>query len=115
MTAYSDVPQVNTLYLEQQQVQSAIDFLMNGGPIASMVVSPPPPDPEAPVSPAFMMAVSIQLKPPNPPALVEAAIVALQARDDEIYAELAALGVTDPPVRKWKPTGATGATGATGT
>jgi hypothetical protein len=97
MTDYNDVPAVNALYLEQQQVQAAIDFLVNGGTISSMVIAPPVPDPSTPV---FHMAVSIVLPPPNPPDLVDTAMTALQAREDAIYQELADLGVTNPPARR---------------
>jgi hypothetical protein len=102
MTNYSDVPQVNTLYNEQQQVQSAIDYLSNGGNVTSMVVGPPstPPDPGQPVP--FQMPVSIMLTPPNSQDLIDQALIALKARDDAIYQELADLGVTNTPERKWK-------------
>jgi hypothetical protein len=97
MTDYNDVPAVNALYLEQQQVQAAIAFLANGGTISSMMIAPPPPDPSTPL---FEMAVSIVLPAPNPASLVDSAMTALLAREDAIYQELADLGVTNPPARR---------------
>jgi len=96
MTAYSDIPAANALYQEQQQVQAAIDYLNNEGAIVWMSISPPPP--VAGISPMNQMTVSIALSPPNPAALVDQALVALQARADAINQELLALDVTDPPV-----------------
>jgi hypothetical protein len=100
MTDYNDVPAVNALYLEQQQVQNAIDFLANGGLISSMTIAPPAPDPGQPTAPLFAMPVPIMLPSPNPPDLVDTAMSALQAREDAIYQELADLGVTNPPARR---------------
>jgi hypothetical protein len=105
MTDYSNIPQVNALYLEQQQVQSAIDYLNTGGAISMMVISPPtmsvtPSDDPMPPPPSMMMqmAVSIPIPPPNPPDLVTQALTALYDRNDAIDQQLADLGVTNPPV-----------------
>lgn len=108
MTDYSDMPQASTLYTEQQQVRLAMDYLASGGSITSMTVNQPPPPPfvigvpmPAPVpSPAPMPMVTIALVLPNPQSLVDQAMAALQARDDEITQQLADLGVTNPPSRR---------------
>lgn len=106
MTDYNDVPQANTLYAEQQQVRMAMDYLSNGGAIDSMVISTPPPPPfviGVPIPPPTTGAaptipyVTIALVKPNPQSLIDQAMSALQARDDEITQQLTDLGVTNPP------------------
>lgn len=103
MTDINDVPQVNTLYQEQQNVQSAMDYLANGGSLSFVTVTPPaqqapPTDPDNPMPPAMpltmQMTVSIMLKQPVSPDLIAQAQIALQQRNDEINEELASLGVT---------------------
>lgn len=108
MTDYNDVPQASTLYTEQQQVRMAMDYLSNGGAIDSMTISMPPappfvigvPIPPPEPGPPPMPFVTIALVKPNPQSLVDQAMAALQARDDEITQELADLGITNPPQRK---------------
>lgn len=102
MTDYSNVPQTNALYTEQQQVRAAMTYLTNGGVMSSMTIGPPPIppyDPNNPVpTPQMMgMAVTIVLPTPTDPDLINAAMAALQARDDAITQELADLGVTNTP------------------
>lgn len=96
MTDYSDVPQVNSLYAEQQQIRSAIDYLSTGGTMTTLMIMPPTPPPNPSPTVAKMM-VNINLPQPNPQALVDQAIAAFQTRDDEITQQLASLGVTNPP------------------
>lgn len=97
MTDYSDVPQTNALYTEQQQVRRAMDYLTKGGTISSMVIMSAPIDPSLPAPAMMGTPVTIALPRPNPQSLVDQAMAALQARDDEITQELASLGVTNPP------------------
>lgn len=117
MTEYTDIPLISDLYVEQQQVQTAIYNLESSGAIINMTVAPPsdpsipPPAPmgssndpfEVPSEPPVPMAtvsVIIALNLPNPPDLVASAITALKARDDAITAELASMGVINTPVRR---------------
>jgi hypothetical protein len=97
MTKYSDVPQVNALYAEQQTVQSAIEMLDDGGTVSSLTVAPAPPPEDAPMmrSPmqATRMSVSIASVDTSKETLT-AVRAQLAARDSAITAELNALGVT---------------------
>jgi hypothetical protein len=98
MTDYSDIPQVNALYQEQEQVQSAIDYLTNGGGITMMTVSPPPAI--AGISPMMQMAVNIQLALPNPQSLIDQALSTLQQRQSDINDQLTALDITNTPAMR---------------
>jgi len=96
MTIYTDIPETNKLYQEQQQVQAAIYHLEHGGAIINMSVSPssPPPPPGEGVPPA--MTVIIPLLTPNPDELIASTVEALKARDAELTQELADLGIVWP-------------------
>lgn len=96
MTDYTDVPQVNSLYFEQQQIRSAIDYLSTGGIMTTLTILPPvaPPNPSPTIA---KMMVTINLPTPNPQALVDQALAAFQLRDEEITQQLADLGVTNTP------------------
>ena len=99
MTEYTDVPKVNALHLESQQVAQAIYNLENGGTVNTMSVAPPPwvpPEPGSPPAPMAMM-VYVTLPPPMDPAMLDATIAWLNQRLVDIAAELTALGVTVPP------------------
>lgn len=104
MTDYTAIPTITALYLEQQQVQSAMYYLRNGGTIRMMVIDPPLPVAAQPsgemiaaTPESITMALSIPFSAPNPPSLVQEALDALAARDDEISQQLSGLGVTNPP------------------
>lgn len=95
MTEYSDVPQVNTLYQESQQVDAAIALIDAGGTVGNFMVRPPPPTEEpAPV----MMGISITVPPgpPNEPLMADLRVLLVE-RQNAILAEMAALGVTATP------------------
>lgn len=102
MTEYTDVPQVNSLYAEQQQIRSAIDYLSNGGMITTLMIVPPPLQPNTPPPSTSRLMVTINLPQPNPQGLVDQALAAFQTRDDEIIQQLTALGVTNPPSARRK-------------
>lgn len=99
MVAYIDVPAVNVLYMEQEQINNAITMLDDGGRVMNFTVGPRPPDPGMMSSGMPMMPVMIMV--PDPPAgLMDQARAALVIRQNEIIAELTALGVTEgPPAR----------------
>ena len=98
MVAYSDVPAVNMLYQEQEQVSQAITMIDDGGKVTNFTVSPKPADPAA-MGGTMHMAVMISTSDP-PVELMAQARAALVARQNAILTELAALGVTDnPPAR----------------
>jgi hypothetical protein len=99
MTDYSDIPQVNALYQEQQQVQQAINLIDAGGTLATFAVRPPPYDPENP-SPMMMMAVSITLNEPAAPDTMVSIRAQLVIRNNEIDDELVALGIENPPAKR---------------
>jgi hypothetical protein len=101
MTDYNDVGQANALIAEQKQVQTAIDYISNGGHADSVMIAPPvpPPDPENPVPPPTGMPIPAKLNNPNQPELVTALHTALLDRDAAITQELIDLGVTNTPSR----------------
>lgn len=99
MTEYSDIPQVNALYLESQDIEKAVGYLDNSGGMTFFTVSPgPPPDPvegELPV-PAGV-PVRINVAGPNSPSLITELRASLVAREQAIASELATYGVTYAP------------------
>jgi hypothetical protein len=109
VTDYSDIPQVNQLYIEQQQVETAISLIDNGGTLTAFTISPPPPpppyDPMNPVPPSpMMMDVRITNIGTVAPETLTALRAQLVERDNEITAELTSLGVTTtPPSRSLTP------------
>jgi len=98
MVAYTDVPAVNALYMEQEVVTSAITMIDAGGKVTSFTISPVPPDPEMLATmPAMPAMIAI---PDAQPELIDQARAALVIRQNEIVAELTALGITEgPPAR----------------
>lgn len=103
MTEYTDVPRVNALHDESQQVSRALANLQAGGTLYSMVVAPPSVIPEAagpemPPPPPMMMAVTVTVTPPTDQALLTEMTNWLNKRLVEIADELTALGVTVPPL-----------------
>jgi hypothetical protein len=99
MTDYSDIPQVNALYQEQQQVQQAITLIDMGGTLSNFIIVPPPYDPDNPTS-TTLMGVSITLNKPAVPDTMVSIREQLVIRDNDIDDQLAALGVTNPPAKK---------------
>ena len=97
MTEYADVPLVNQLYVENQNVQNGIDLLNAGGTMSSFtLVAPSNPPPGSPL----MMGATIQVTGPMSPELTAALVATLEAKQMQIMEQLAALGVTDPPPAK---------------
>ena len=109
MTNYTDVPQVNMLYQEQQQVQMGIAHIDNGGTLTAFTIAPPPPPPYDPANPTpagVMMQMDVRII--NIGTVAPETMAALRAqlveRDSEITQSLTDLGVgpqpppiTDPP------------------
>lgn len=93
MTEYSDVEQVNKLYVEQQQVQAAISLIDNGGKMTSFAVSPPEPPPDTPPvgTPVYILVADAQQ------STMDALRAQLVTRYGAINTELASLGVTNTP------------------
>jgi hypothetical protein len=106
MTQYNDIPQVSQLHAEQQRVQSAIAMIDGGGSLYSVTIAPappPPPDPEkgmGPVPAMMVMPATVQNTGPTNPQTMTAVRSQLAARDAEITAELASLGVTGSSTKK---------------
>jgi hypothetical protein len=96
MVAYTDVPAVNSLYQEQEQVSMAISAIDAGGKVSNFTVMPPLPEPGAAMGMPIMMPVMITVPDP-PPSLMDQARAALVIRQNAIVAELTALGVTESP------------------
>lgn len=100
MSSYTNTPEINALYQEQQQVKQAIDMLDAGGSVPSFVVSPPTQQsPEGYPMPTTQMAVSINTIAPSE-ALLSDAYDALVKRHNDISNQLQALGVTDAPIEE---------------
>ena len=99
MTQYSDVPQVNDLYIEQEQVQAAITLIDSGGTLTAFTLSPPPLppfDPDNPPPPP-LMTVRIVYGGTVQQSTMDAVRAQLVTRSGEINDELASLGVTSSP------------------
>jgi len=95
MVAYSDVPAVNALYQEQEQISHAIAMIDDGGKVTNFTVSQKPLDP---LAMGGMMHMPVTIATSDPPAeLMAQARAALVARQGAILTELAGLGVTDSP------------------
>jgi hypothetical protein len=100
MVAYSDVPAMNALYQEQEQISHAIMMIDDGGKVSNFTVSPKPSDPAMMGGPVYM---AVMIAVPDPPVeLMAQARAALVVRQNAIIAELTALGVTDGPVQREK-------------
>jgi hypothetical protein len=127
VVAFTDLSQVNALYLEADSIDRGIDNLEHDGRITSMMIAPPPlpvPPPPEPLTPAQEVAqhpvqepgATGATTPPAPPPLptrwvvnidtsgltypaqmVQAIIQQLRARRTAIDAELTKLGVTGTP------------------
>jgi hypothetical protein len=99
MTSYSDVPAVNALYAERENVTNAITSIDGGGTLASFTIGPPPPDPERDamsMAGGLMVAVQTGGEPMDPATQAALRGWCVQ-RQAAIDAELAALGVTGAP------------------
>jgi len=103
MTEYSDLAQVQALYAEQQQIGTAIGMIDAGGTLLSFLIAGPPPppyDPDSTTPPVMPQPpVNITITGAVPPKLMAALRTQLVTRSDAISEELAALGVSDAPVR----------------
>jgi hypothetical protein len=99
MTEYSNLPDASTLYQQREAVTNAITMLDGGGSVSSMNFAPAPPDPEAPMPtvPSMFFISAVTLPPPTSPEAVAAVRGMLVERQATIDAELAMLGVTNPP------------------
>jgi hypothetical protein len=99
MVAYTDVPAVNALYMEQEQINQAIMMIDDGGRVLNFTIGPKLPDVSEtmpPGVPPYMPVMIVTRDPPD--TLMAQARAALVLRQNEIVAELAALGVTEGPV-----------------
>jgi hypothetical protein len=108
VTNYTDVPQINALYQEQQQVQTAIGHIDNGGMLTAFTIAPPPPPPYDPMNPTPPPMMQMDVRIINIGTVAPETMAALRAqlveRDGEITQNLTDLGVgpqpapiTDPP------------------
>lgn len=94
MTDYTDIPEVNALYAEDQLIARAIAILDAGGTLSEMTISPAPPaEGEVPVPPASVNVPSAD------PALLADVRAWLVQRQADLDAQLAALGIVNSPAR----------------
>lgn len=98
MTAYSDLPQVNALYEEQDKITRAMAILDNGGTVGMFTCVPPPfvPPPQGEIPATYTPPVQVTTVAPSP-ALITEVRNAMLARYDAITSELSALGVSGAP------------------
>jgi hypothetical protein len=92
MVAYSDMPQVNVLYAEQENISKGLALLDASGTVTSFTISPAP-NPDAP---SFSMPIQIATVAPQQ-SLMDQARTAMTTRYNDITSQLAALGVTGSP------------------
>lgn len=93
MTEYADIPDVNTLHSQREIVTNAITLIDNGGNVVNLTVSP-----VAGATPsASTMPASVYMPPPTPQATIDNIRAWLVTRQSDIDAQLAALGVVNPP------------------
>ena len=109
MSDYNDVPMINALYLEQQQVQQGISLIDAGGTLKNFFITPPlapletepGPTPDPPLTLGPGMGASITLTEPATPETMAALRAQLVVYDNELTVKLAELGVTNtPPERR---------------
>jgi hypothetical protein len=99
MTAYSDIPEVNTLYAECEKVDTAIKMIDDGtGTMTHFTIGPKPPPPNMTPT-AFVSPVQIMLPNPAQQTTVDEIRVQLVTYQNDLVAQLTALGVTAPPVK----------------
>ena len=91
MSSYADQAEIHQLCAEREIVSRSMDWLNNGGYLASISVAPPPGQ--------MMIAVGgpVYMPPPTPPATIAQITNVLRDRLRDIDARLKALGVTDLP------------------
>jgi hypothetical protein len=100
MAEYANLGQINTLYLQSQQVALAISHLDGGGVPSSITISPPPPQVAMPTGPSVTgpmstgMSVSITLPGPFAPEQLAAIRKLLVEMEIDLANQMAALGVT---------------------
>lgn len=95
MSQYSDVPAINVLYQENETVNNAITMIDSGGNLSNFTISPPPP---GEMGVPMMMAALITTGSTEPDSALMADLRAwLVNRSNAILAELASMGVTEPP------------------
>jgi hypothetical protein len=92
MTAYSDVPEISSLYKQREVITNAITMLDTGGALTSISISPGPDS-----GGMGMMSAQVALQPPTPPDTVAAIRSVLVDMQADIDSQLADLGVTDQP------------------
>ena len=103
MTQYSDVPEVNALYTECENIGVAMTMIDGGGGVVRMTVSWTPTDIATASTQGPPVLVHVPL--PNSPSFLSSIRNWLVQREAEIDAELEALGVVDAQTRRQQPVG----------
>src|SRR5215469_3924367 len=97
MSDYSDVPQINTLFSENERVNEAIAVLNSGiGQLVTFTVSIPPDKQTDPITVPNGPVQIIVYPPDTDPSTVTALLNLLNTKSSDIQNQLAALGVTNP-------------------
>lgn len=94
MTEYTDVPEVNTLYVESENCSKAIEYLDGGGSMSTFTIVPP-----RPAEGEFVLdtPVSIYMAQQISSEFAASVRTALVAKQNDIADQLAALGVKGAP------------------
>jgi len=104
VTDYSDVPGAAGLVQQNDQINDAVYMLNNGGTMMNFTIGMPPPAPGEPT--ISLMPVSIVSYPPMIQDVTRQDLLTLlQQKSDDIIAQLAAMGVTNPPTKGAPPKG----------
>lgn len=104
MTDYSDLPQTQVIYAEQERTIQAVANIDGGATLTSFVIGQtPPPTGLQPMSPTGgllntpSMAVTITLDAPASDQLMSDLRAWLVQRSNNLNTQLTDLGVTNPP------------------
>lgn len=100
MTEYNDVPTANALYVERQKVESAISLIDSGGDMSNFTISQPPSPPGGGPLPSSIPPTQIYIPPPTPQEVADVVRAWLVQRQTDLDTQLAALGVTNPPLTR---------------
>jgi hypothetical protein len=98
MPTISEIPDAHTLHVQLDAINKAIEALNTGSTVTNITVSAPPAPPLGATDgpPVFSPPIMILLEPPiSDPGTISTLTIALQARADQITAQLVSQGYTD--------------------
>jgi|SRR5215469_2460969 len=101
MVVYTDIPRLNALYTEQQQIRASIAMIDAGGTVSALTVAPAPPPPYDPDYPPVAgtpyLPVIVAIYKPATKKVMVAVREMLVERDNEIIDHLEKLEVRRTP------------------